>query len=102
MTKTILAALTHHCRRCEHTWLRRAAYDPRQCPKCKTKFWNKPRVRKIKPERLAESRGEAKAPAGTGTDRDQPSHHDRRPGTGSGPVRANAAKRANRKGTTRG
>jgi hypothetical protein len=53
----LLKALMHRCKRCKHTWLRRTAHDPRMCPKCKTLFWNKERVRKIKPDRKAKIRG---------------------------------------------
>ena len=35
---TTLAALFHHCLRCEHTWLRRTVHDPKLCPKCKTEI----------------------------------------------------------------
>src|SRR4030095_8515331 len=100
-----LDALTHHCTRCKHTWIRRTAHDPKMCPKCKTVCWNKPRVRKIQPERMAAIRGKAKAQPGARTEGAQPVSHDRRPSPRSGSVRHDAAVGANRKGktgTTRG
>lgn len=30
------------CKRCLHTWLRRIATTPHQCPKCKNRHWNDP------------------------------------------------------------
>src|SRR4029077_14930268 len=64
-----LAALFHHCLRCEHTWLRRVVTEPRMCPKCKSQYWNKARVRKLQPENEAAIRGKAEAQGGTGSGR---------------------------------
>jgi hypothetical protein len=57
MPKNILAALVLRCNRCRHAWLRRIAHEPRNCPNCKTIFWNQPRVRKIRRDRKAKIRG---------------------------------------------
>ncbi len=37
----------HNCNRCNHTWIGKLA-EPKTCanPKCRTPYWNKPRVRK--------------------------------------------------------
>jgi len=29
------------CKKCGHEWLPRTAQDPRECPKCKSRDWNK-------------------------------------------------------------
>jgi hypothetical protein len=52
-----LHELMLQCNRCKHKWLRRTATEPKQCPKCKTTFWNEPRVRKIARDRRAAKRG---------------------------------------------
>lgn len=36
--------LTAKCGRCEHEWLRRTG-RPKQCPKCRSPYWDRPRVR---------------------------------------------------------
>lgn len=36
--------LTAKCGRCEHEWLRRTG-RPKQCPKCRSPYWDQPRVR---------------------------------------------------------
>jgi len=53
---SVLKDLMLHCNRCGHGWLRRTVKLPAQCPKCKTTFWNKPRVRKIARDRRAAKR----------------------------------------------
>ena len=37
----------HNCNRCDHKWIGKLA-EPKTCanPKCRTPYWNKPRVRK--------------------------------------------------------
>ena len=54
---SILKELMLQCNRCNHKWLRRTLTEPKQCPACRSKFWNKPRVRKVKRARRAERRG---------------------------------------------
>jgi predicted Zn-ribbon and HTH transcriptional regulator len=54
---SILKDLMLRCNRCGHQWLRRTLTPPLQCPKCKTTFWNKPRLRKITRDRRAAKRG---------------------------------------------
>ena len=39
------------CNRCGHEWFSRAKNGPQQCAHCRSKYWNKPRVRPIKPKR---------------------------------------------------
>ena len=36
------------CERCEHEWLPReqGQPEPRVCPKCKSPYWNRPRVQR--------------------------------------------------------
>ena len=31
------------CQRCEYTWIPRTVNVPKQCPGCKSLYWNKPR-----------------------------------------------------------
>jgi predicted Zn-ribbon and HTH transcriptional regulator len=52
-----LKELILQCKRCSHRWLRRTLTPPKQCPACKTTFWNQPRVRKIAHARRAVKRG---------------------------------------------
>jgi hypothetical protein len=33
------------CQKCGHTWYRRQAHEPRQCPRCKNPQWRQPRQR---------------------------------------------------------
>jgi predicted Zn-ribbon and HTH transcriptional regulator len=54
---SILEELMLQCNRCRHKWLRRSLTPPKQCPRCKTAFWDKPRVRKITRDRRAAKRG---------------------------------------------
>lgn len=38
---------TLNCKRCKHKWVRRNWDDlPKVCPKCKSPYWNKERVKK--------------------------------------------------------
>ena len=37
------------CNRCEFEWLPYVK-DPVECPKCKSRFWNKERVRRKQPK----------------------------------------------------
>jgi DNA-directed RNA polymerase subunit RPC12/RpoP len=37
------------CNRCSHTWTPRENGEPAVCPKCKSPYWNKARVRVAKP-----------------------------------------------------
>jgi ribosomal protein L37AE/L43A len=34
----------YHCLRCEHTWVPRTGEYPRQCPKCRSAYWDRPRT----------------------------------------------------------
>lgn len=36
------------CERCGHEWKRRSADLPKVCPKCKSPYWNKERVRGVR------------------------------------------------------
>lgn len=33
------------CLRCNYEWEQRITNEPRQCPRCKSPSWNKPKVR---------------------------------------------------------
>lgn|SRR6266446_1917905 len=48
------------CLRCNHTWLSKLV-KPAMCPKCKSSYWHKPRIRALKryPEIYALSVGES-------------------------------------------
>ena len=35
------------CNRCYHKWMSRMDRDPKVCPKYKSPYWNKPRVRNL-------------------------------------------------------
>ena len=35
------------CNRCGHEWVPRENGEPEVCPKCKSPYWNKVRVRKV-------------------------------------------------------
>ncbi len=34
------------CNRCGHEWYPRSEKEPKNCPHCKSPYWNKERVRK--------------------------------------------------------
>ena len=38
--------IKNKCKRCNHEWLGRVV-NPIQCPKCKSLYWDKDRVREI-------------------------------------------------------
>jgi len=35
------------CNRCNHSWYSRTPNNPKVCPKCKSPYWNKKRIRKL-------------------------------------------------------
>ena len=39
------------CKRCGHEWCLRRPKLPKVCPKCKSPYWNKDYVRKVKKRR---------------------------------------------------
>jgi len=41
------------CSRCGHEWYPRSPRVPRVCARCKSPYWNRPRVRPAKVEREA-------------------------------------------------
>jgi DNA-directed RNA polymerase subunit RPC12/RpoP len=41
--QNILESVTLHCLRCGHRWIRRKATPPKNCPKCISPYWDKPR-----------------------------------------------------------
>ncbi len=46
------------CERCHHRWAPRsgAAKEPKNCPKCCSPYWNKPRKLNLPPEKRATQR----------------------------------------------
>jgi hypothetical protein len=52
-----ISDLMLRCNRCRHKWLRRSAQRPKQCPACKTTFYDRERVRNIRRDRRAAKRG---------------------------------------------
>ena len=38
---------TLKCNRCNHEWIRRQEIKPKTCPKCRSPYWNKARVRNL-------------------------------------------------------
>ena len=57
------------CERCNYRWGtrsgdgRRGKGDPAHCPKCKTKYWNRPRKVDLPAEKLAKPWNHRKEPA---------------------------------------
>ena len=44
MAKVPITVMGYRCDRCEHEWIPRDfAEEPRVCPKCKSRYWNRPR-----------------------------------------------------------
>lgn len=44
--------LGHRCYRCGHSWIPRSEQDiPETCPKCRSPYWKKPKVRFKKGEK---------------------------------------------------
>lgn len=43
----IIKILGYKCERCNHTWTPRDEEEPVVCPKCKSPYWNKPRIIKL-------------------------------------------------------
>lgn len=41
----ILESVTLTCLRCGHSWIRRKVTPPKNCPKCISPYWDKPRQR---------------------------------------------------------
>ena len=39
--------LGHLCERCAHIWLPRSDAHPRVCPKCKSPYWDTPRLSQV-------------------------------------------------------
>lgn len=49
-----MAKYRMQCGRCGHPWVKRKLRGkPKQCPKCHSFYWNKPRVRKVAEDMLA-------------------------------------------------
>ena len=48
MPEAIIAGF--RCERCEHTWVPRTNRRPTICPKCKTPYWDKPKLRAAQPK----------------------------------------------------
>jgi predicted Zn-ribbon and HTH transcriptional regulator len=48
MPQTTISQKT--CNRCGHAWFPQAPGEPRRCPRCRSPYWNKARVRKDWPK----------------------------------------------------
>ena len=48
--------IVHNCNRCSYEWASKSEI-PKTCasPKCRTPYWNKPRIKKLKSKQLANS-----------------------------------------------
>ena len=42
--KTSVNVTGWKCGRCGHEWIPQITTEPKRCPKCKSPYWNKPRV----------------------------------------------------------
>jgi len=60
MAKVMLSGW--QCERCGHIWLPTSQEEPRVCPRCKSPYWNKPRVR-ARPGEKAEATPKTEKPA---------------------------------------
>lgn len=40
--------LNFKCKRCSHEWTPRSNKPPRVCPKCKSPYWDRERIRLVK------------------------------------------------------
>ena len=48
MGQAPITTMGFECERCGHEWVPRDLdHDPRVCPKCKSPYWNTPRVREV-------------------------------------------------------
>jgi len=45
------------CKRCGYEWIPRTIQEPRECPDCKNRYWNKDYVRGIKNLKLEVKNG---------------------------------------------
>ncbi len=41
------------CERCGHVWLPKTERRPTICPKCKSPYWDKPRIRPVREKELS-------------------------------------------------
>ena len=50
MSEVILKVKGYKCERCEHVWMPRMRNNdkPVICPKCKSPYWDKPRINRTK------------------------------------------------------
>lgn len=46
MAQRMIKVLQYLCERCDHKWIPRTKInnDPTICPRCKSPYWNKPRM----------------------------------------------------------
>jgi len=45
VTMAVESVQGYRCERCNHTWVPRTMKLPKTCPKCRSPYWNTPRVR---------------------------------------------------------
>lgn len=50
LTMSKVPLMGYRCQRCGHEWLPRknSKNEPKVCPKCKSPYWNRPRISKKK------------------------------------------------------
>ena len=51
MAETTVTQKAFQCERCDHVWVPRATTPPRACPKCKSPYWDVPRLPRFQPPR---------------------------------------------------
>jgi predicted Zn-ribbon and HTH transcriptional regulator len=44
MAKIRMTVWGYRCERCGHEWIPRGKLEPKICPKCKTPYWDRPRL----------------------------------------------------------
>lgn len=54
--KVELNVMGYRCERCGHEWQPRNEEEPRVCPKCKSPYWDRERVRNLKKKKTKERR----------------------------------------------
>ena len=48
------------CTRCDHEWIPRGTKEPKNCPACKSPYWNTPRMNPDSNQPLAKKRSKSK------------------------------------------
>jgi DNA-directed RNA polymerase subunit RPC12/RpoP len=56
-----ITVMGYRCERCGNEWIPRSEVEPRNCPKCKSTYWNKPRRKQPPPKTYEAFRDAIKA-----------------------------------------